>query len=512
MPDNHERTVRRGARPFEVGRLRGLSWLIALAAVLPGAALDAHPVPRSDHDRTIVVHLLPGHRPDRLIVRVEYRLEVDETTVLLEDMQPYRDEIDFVKYRNKPLEFYAEYARIYESVLAGNLLGKLNNKAVTFTCIERTPHLVDEKRQPLGHLRCDFVFHADLALDEGKPNTFWFREANYILQSGKIIVGWRNGADLKVVQQETPSAELQERPATEWEPGDEERLRRFKIVFTRDGSLPAAPPSAPVVAPVEPPPAPAPSVFDDDASLLWLITGDYSFWLMMLGAMAFGAAHALTPGHGKTLVAAYLIGERGTVWHAVVLGFVTTLTHTGAVLVLAAILFFLPEQSRLAFGRALNAGLGLVAGLMVVCLGFWLLLQRLAGRPDHVHFGDHGHSHSHGHGPSHSPASSDRSNVGWWGVITLGVAGGLIPCADAIWLLVLLVGRGEFWLALPALIAFSIGLAFVLVLIGVLVVRVPRFAQSRLGDGRVVHALPIVSALVIIGMGVWLCYKTVGTT
>ena len=65
------------------------------------------------------------------------------------------------------------------------------------------------------------------------------------------------------------------------------------------------------------------------------MASDYSFWLKLLLATLFGAAHALTPGHGKTLVAAYLIGQRGTVWHAVVLGIVTTVTHTGAVLLLA---------------------------------------------------------------------------------------------------------------------------------------------------------------------------------
>src|SRR5262249_1002809 len=135
-------------------------------------------------------------------------------------------------------------------------------------------------------------------------------------------------------------------------------------------------------------PAAAPQAADrhDDYSLTRLLLHtDYGFVLTMLMACLFGAAHALTPGHGKTLVAASLVGERGTVGHAIVLGIVTTLTHTGVVLLIAALLFFLPVEARDSFGRAIQDGLGLAMGLIVVCMGFWLLLQRLSGRADHVH-------------------------------------------------------------------------------------------------------------------------------
>jgi ABC-type nickel/cobalt efflux system permease component RcnA len=151
---------------------------------------------------------------------------------------------------------------------------------------------------------------------------------------------------------------------------------------------------------------------------------------------------------------------------------------------------------------------------MIICLGAWLLLQRLAGRPDHVHLGG-GHDHSHSHGDDHSHSHGIDWNAGgatgvrWWGLIVLGVTGGMIPCVDAIGLIAFFVARGEFWIVLPALICFSAGLASVLVLIGILVVRLPQFAKSRLGEGRVVRALPIVSAWIIVAMGFWLCYKGV---
>ena len=95
------------------------------------------------------------------------------------------------------------------------------------------------------------------------------------------------------------------------------------------------------------------------------------YWLLLALAAAFGAAHALTPGHGKTLVAAYLVGERGTVWHAVVLGLVTTMTHTGMVLILAVALRLFPDSAR----RDLQTTLGLASGLLIAGLGFWLLLR-----------------------------------------------------------------------------------------------------------------------------------------
>src|SRR5438445_295501 len=93
----------------------------------------------------------------------------------------------------------------------------------------------------------------------------------------------------------------------------------------------------------------------------------------LLLAAFFGAAHALTPGHGKTLVAAYLVGQRGTVWHALLLGLVTTFTHTGTVLAVAlGLVLLFPE----AVPADIQMVLGFGAGLLVAGLGFWLLLKR----------------------------------------------------------------------------------------------------------------------------------------
>jgi ABC-type nickel/cobalt efflux system permease component RcnA len=158
-----------------------------------------------------------------------------------------------------------------------------------------------------------------------------------------------------------------------------------------------------------------------------------------------------------------------------------------------------------AFQCWIQNGLGLVLGLTIACMGFWLLLQRLTGRADHIHLNGGHHHHHDGQHHHHVPPSS----VSWWGLVVLGVTGGLVPCWDAIVLLFYTIGSSRFWLVLPAILAFSAGLAIVLVAIGIVVVQVPRFVESRWGNGRIIRALPIVSAIVVTLMGLWLCYEGV---
>src|SRR5262249_20220669 len=124
----------------------------------------------------------------------------------------------------------------------------------------------------------------------------------------------------------------------------------------------------------------APSTGKPSKLLHLLLDTNKGVGVLLLLAALFGAAHALTPGHGKALVAAYLVGERGTVGHALVLGAATTISHTWAVLLFAAILALVPQMA-----SAVDALLGLVGGLLVAGMGFWLLLRRLAGQADHVH-------------------------------------------------------------------------------------------------------------------------------
>ncbi|HEY7153876.1 MAG TPA: hypothetical protein VH575_07935, partial [Gemmataceae bacterium] len=241
--------------------------------------------------------------------------------------------------------------------------------------------------------------------------------------------------------------------------------------------------------------------------------------VLLLLAAGFGAVHALTPGHGKTLVAAYLVGERGTAWHAVLLGLTTTLTHTGAVFLLALVFLISPPAANLIYYVQ-----GLVGGLFIAGLGLWLLLRRLSGRADHFHFGGHSHHHHHHHDHDHShhsmhdhehehaPIAADGSSVRWWHLLLLGMRGGLVPCWDAIILLCLAISAQRLWLGVPLLLAFSAGLAGVLVALGVGVVWARKWAVARWGGGprmrKLVNVLPLLSAAVITALGLWLCYDS----
>lgn len=482
--------------------------LLALFAmfVLPALALS-HPVPRDNHDRYITIRLERGQSPDLLLFRIEYRLEVDEFTVVHEDMKPFRDEADPRNFINKPLDYYGQFAKIYGPIFADNLDVWFNGKPVLLRVKDRRVALHDEKGEPLGHLRCTFLLEGEARLLPAQENKLRVRETSYRDQEGEIHLTLVDNAGVKVARQTLPDLALNKLHPLSRPLDHDAKLRNLTVDFNVEqvASTQLQPETT-----IEPP-AKTQATTEDHEGFLRLFRDlrqqGTGLALLLLFFAGLGAAHALTPGHGKTLVAAYLVGERGTVWHAVVLGVVTTLTHTGVVLLLAAMLFFTPETMAAGAKETLRTGLGLGMGLIVACLGLWLLLQRLAGRADHIHLHRGHHHHDHGHGHHHHPAS-DQS-VSWWGIVVLGMTGGLVPCWDAIVILATVVGTSEFWFALPALLAFSAGLAGVLVAIGILVVKFRNLAGTRWGEGRLIRALPIVSALLITFMGVWLCYESI---
>ncbi len=471
--------------------------LFALA--LFASISSAHPVAKDTHDRTIVVRLQKGARPNQIRVRVEYRLEADEGTVRDGDMIPFRDVVNPLQFRGEALKYYAEFAKTYAPIYADHFIIRANKKPLEAPrTISHQERLDDEQGKALGHLRCDFVFESTFDVDPSAKTHFSFYEKNYWLQEGQIILSLVNETGLGMEDKREPDEALRKRVKESAEPGDEDRLREVSVVFV-PWVAPESPATNTTPAGPEREPRESHSEWFDLERLIF--NTDYGFWLIMVLAFLIGAAHALTPGHGKTLVAAYLVGERGTVWHAIYLGVVTTLTHTGVVLLLALIITLLSHESQQIFRKWIEKGLGLVVGLIVVGMGFWLFLQRAAGRADHIHL-DGGHHHHHGTAPQ--PAARSLS---WWGITVLGITGGLIPCWDAIGVLFWSVGTKEMWLVFPAVLVFSAGLAAVLVVIGILVVQVPRFVESRYGSGRLLRALPIASAVAVTLMGLWICYK-----
>ena len=227
--------------------------------------------------------------------------------------------------------------------------------------------------------------------------------------------------------------------------------------------------------------------------------------ISLLVAMFWGAAHALTPGHGKAMVAAYLVGTRGKPRHAFMLGGTVTAAHTAGVfaigfVTLALSQFIVPEQ--------LYPWLTLASGLLVVAVGIGVLRQRLRSRSgsDHHHHHEHGddhHDHGHGHGHHHHGDDALTSK----GILGVGIAAGLLPCPSALVVLLSAIALHRVGLGLALIVAFSVGLAATITAIG-LVAVLARRAFGRLSlNGPVVRALPAVSAALILAVGVAITVK-----
>ena len=220
--------------------------------------------------------------------------------------------------------------------------------------------------------------------------------------------------------------------------------------------------------------------------------------LSLLVAVFWGAAHALTPGHGKALVAGYLIGTRGRPRDAVLLGATVTVTHTAGVFGLGLVTLVL---SRFVVPEQLYPWLTLVSGLLVVGVGAAVLRRRLHGS-DHHHDHEHGaHAHHHVHHDHHREASARG------GILGVGVAAGLLPCPSALVVLLSAIALHRIGFGFALIVAFSLGLAATITGIG-LVAVLARRAFSRVSlDGAVVRALPSASAVVILLVGVVLTVR-----
>jgi nickel/cobalt exporter len=220
-------------------------------------------------------------------------------------------------------------------------------------------------------------------------------------------------------------------------------------------------------------------LFSDAAS------GEGVLLLLLLAAFGWGALHALSPGHGKAMVAAYLVGTRGKPRHAVALGAIVTVTHTIGVFALGFVTLAL---SQYVLPEDLYPWLTLASGLLVVGVGLGVLRSRLRTARAHHH-----HHHHH--------------EVGWKGVLGMGASAGLIPCPSALVVLLGAIAQHEVALGLVLIVAFSLGLAATLTLLGLAVVYAGRLTARLRVPSRLVTALPAASAVLIVAVG---CVLTAG--
>ena len=216
----------------------------------------------------------------------------------------------------------------------------------------------------------------------------------------------------------------------------------------------------------------------------------------LLVAAFWGAAHALTPGHGKALVAAYLVGTKGTPRHAFLLGGTVTIAHTAGVFALGLVTLGL---SQLVVPEKLYPWLTLVSGLLVVVVGISVLRSRLRRHAGHTHHHEHHDHHDHHHDESLAAR----------GIVGVGVAAGILPCPSALVVLLSAIALHRIGLGLALIVAFSLGLAATITGIGLVAVLARRAFASLSLDGPVVRLLPAASAALILAVGVVLTLRAV---
>ena len=308
----------------------------------------------------------------------------------------------------------------------------------------------------------------------------------------------------------------------------------------------ASPSGAPAANPPAVPASPGGASSRRDDAFTRLILLDSSqltlptVLLALAVAFIWGASHAMTPGHGKTIVGAYLVGSRGTLKHAVYLGLTTTITHTLGVFALGfatlfAAQYILPER--------LYPWMSLLSGLFVVGIGASLFVSRFKSskltlpklgakitnyspvlQPTHaegighahkfvlntahaeMHRHDHPHEHDHSHADvnhSHTPPEE----ITWRNLLALGVSGGLIPCPSALVVLLGAIALNKIGFGLILVFAFSLGLAATLTAIGMLFIYAGRFFERFPSQGRIIQVLPVLSALFVSIIGVAIIWK-----
>jgi ABC-type nickel/cobalt efflux system permease component RcnA len=244
--------------------------------------------------------------------------------------------------------------------------------------------------------------------------------------------------------------------------------------------------------------------------------------LALLVAVVLGALHSMAPGHGKTMMAAYVVGRRGTPRQVVAIGLTVAVTHTGGVLALGTIIWL---SQAIAPDRVLP-WLTVASGGMLASCGIALLYRRVVlGRTGHSHLhlpglaahGDthshghdhphpHDHDHPHPHGHDHAPAASNAPapfRKAW--LVVMGVAGGLVPTPSALVVLLGAIALHRTWFGVILVGLYGLGMAAALMGAGLLLVRLQGWLEHhwyrRPRAELVLRYLPAITALLLVGGG-----------
>lgn len=436
----------------------------------PETAARAHDIPNQRVDRSIQVTL----RPNRL--EIDYEVSLSELT-LTQDLRYLIGSLPGADRR----EWFDRF---------GRETGPLNAKGY-YVAVDRKPILLEFKSFDLvveEHPR--YTFHLTSVLpDHGRLEIY---DTNYATSEGtsRLAIRARDGADFTGDTLPGDVSAIPARPV--WELTDEEELRSKRVVVTYRST--GANVLEPTLKPAVPSPVPAGAASGGKRSTLGVRLSDFldrnrgtSVPVTLLIAAVLGAAHSLQPGHGKSLVSAVAL-RRGARWyHPIVLGLAASLTHTGSVLIIAAAIWMTGTD------RPANLHVVLVraAGFLIGMAGFWRMGRFLGGHGEH----------------SEETIQHQPETPGTLELVGLGFSGGLVPCWDAVGLVVLASALGQLPLGIMCVVAFGLGMAVVLLTVGLLASRLWSTFVATTGSPRFERWIGLGTSAVLMTVGLTLFFE-----
>lgn len=455
------------------------TWLAVLLALINVTLTFAHPL------GNFTVNRYAGLNVSADAIDIDYVIDMAEIPAYQEIMQHIGARADGAPDKSKSDAYRTQKCAELLPNLSLLLDGKTVSPIVVATALEFPPGAGG-----LLTLRLTCNYRAPIP-EHSVSAQIYFHDANYTNR-----IGWREitvqGVGVRAAN--VPSTSISDRLKSY--PNDlltnppNQSDARFQI----DWSATLSPLSSPIQN--------RGGVLDrtQDAFAALIVTPNDSLPLILLAlaiAIILGAAHAISPGHGKTIMAAYLVGARGTWRQALVLGLTVTITHTIGVMLLGLITLF---ASRYIVPESLYPWLSLISGALVVTMGIALVINR---RNEGLHVHAEPHEHRHGLlGGTHSHLPEEHTvGLTWRSLVGLGLAGGIVPSTSALILLLSAISLHRIALGVLLIVAFGFGMASVLVGIGIALVRAARWIEVRQTTARWMRWMPLASAGVVIGAG-----------
>jgi ABC-type nickel/cobalt efflux system permease component RcnA len=505
-------------------------WLFVALALATPAPVPAHPL------GNFSISQYTGIRIERDAIALRYFIDMAEIPTF-QELQSREIPADPADPR------VSRYLRDTADALKANLRLEVDGKRLALD-VRSAEVIFPPGAADLPTMKIALLMAAPLASPHGGVETLGYRDDNFAARTGwkEVVAVAHSGST--VIESSVPdrdrSRELSDYPTDLLD--SPPQAREAHVRFSR-------PPASPVVAntPAPPPcpspsdtsapseaPAPGPASSTASASMTspaettaaapvvakvnvqsvsrgaftdLITTRELTLSVVAVAlavAAALGAFHALEPGHGKTVVAAYLVGARGTARHALILGLIVTASHTAGVYLLGGVTFY---ASQYVVPERLYPWVALASGLTIAALGLSLFWRRYAGdasEHDHHHHGAHHHHHDHQHGDDshHAHHHHEPDHVSLRQLCALGITGGIVPCPAALVVLLSALSLRRVGFGLLLIVAFSVGLAAVLIAIGMLMVYARRLVARFDESGPLVTRwLPLTSSAVMTLLG-----------